>query len=68
MNKHFLNFTLAALVCSAMSASFTSCKDYDDDIDNIQNQIDKINVDQERHLDCRRYIIRYEQQSDLHSY
>lgn len=45
MNKHFLNFTLAALVCSAMSASFTSCKDYDDDIDNIQNQIDKINVD-----------------------
>lgn len=44
MNKHFLNFTLAALVCSAMSASFTSCKDYDGDIDNLQNQIDKMNV------------------------
>ncbi len=44
MNKHFLNFTLAALVCSAMSASFTSCKDYDDDIDNLQGQIDNINV------------------------
>ena len=45
MNKRFLNIALAALVCTAMPVSLSSCKDYDDDIDNLQGQIDGIKVD-----------------------
>lgn len=35
MNKRLLKITLLATVCLSMPASFTSCKDYDDDITEI---------------------------------
>lgn len=45
MNKGLTKFALLSLVCSMMPAAFTSCKDYDDDIDHLQGQIDAIKVD-----------------------
>lgn len=44
MNKGFLKIALLSAVCASMPLSFTSCKDYDDDIDNLQNQINAINT------------------------
>lgn len=48
MNKGILKIALLSLVCASMPASFTSCKDYDDDINKLQGQIDavKATVDQ----------------------
>ena len=43
MRKTFLKVSLLAVLGLGMSASFTSCKDYDSDIDNLQNQIDQLN-------------------------
>ena len=31
-------------MCTSMAVSYTSCKDYDSDIDNLQTQIDGIKV------------------------
>lgn len=45
MNKKFINGLLLATLVVGSAGSFTSCKDYDDDIDNLQSQIDAINVD-----------------------
>lgn len=42
MNKKFINGLLLATLLAGTAGSFTSCKDYDDDIDNLQNQIDAI--------------------------
>ena len=39
MNKGYLKIALLSLVCAAMPASFTSCKDYDDDIDRLSKEI-----------------------------
>lgn len=44
MNKRFLNIAMAALLLGGSATGFVSCKDYDDDIDNLQGQIDQINV------------------------
>lgn len=44
MNKRFLNIAMAALLLGGSATGFVSCKDYDDDIDNLQGQIDAINV------------------------
>ncbi len=44
MNKRFINVLLVASLVSAASVGFTSCKDYDDDINNLQTQIDGIKV------------------------
>ena len=44
MNKGLTKFALLSPVCSMMPATFTSCKDYDDDIDNLQVAIDAIKV------------------------
>lgn len=44
MNKKFINVLLSATLVTAASACFTGCKDYDDDIDNLQEQINKINT------------------------
>ena len=42
MKKRFMNaLLLGALVCASTS-TFVSCKDYDDDINNLQTQIDKL--------------------------
>ncbi len=43
MNKKFLSAILfgKALMVSS-TGTFVSCKDYDDDIDNLQGQIDKL--------------------------
>ena len=38
MNKKFINGLLLATLLAGTAGSFTSCKDYDDDIDNLQNQ------------------------------
>lgn len=44
MNKKFINgFLLASLIVGS-AGTFTSCKDYDDDIDNLQQQVDAINI------------------------
>lgn len=42
MNKKFLSVTVLSLLAATMSTGFTSCEDYDDDIDNLQVQIDGI--------------------------
>ena len=42
MNKGILKIALLSLVCAAMPASFTSCKNYDDDINNLQDQLDVV--------------------------
>lgn len=42
MRKTFLKVSLLAVLGLGLSASFTSCKDYDDDIKNLQDQIDAI--------------------------
>lgn len=39
MNKKFLSAILFGAVAVASTGSFVSCKDYDDDIDNLQTQI-----------------------------
>ena len=44
MNKKHLKIALLSLMCTSMALSYTACKDYDDDIDNLQNQIDGIKV------------------------
>lgn len=44
MNKRYLKVALLAAVCASMPFSFTSCKDYDDDINNLQNQINAVNT------------------------
>ncbi len=42
MNKGFLKIALLSAMCASMPFSFYSCKDYDDDIDNLQNQINSV--------------------------
>lgn len=41
MNKKFLNAILFGAMISASTSTFVSCKDYDDDIDQLQMQIDQ---------------------------
>ncbi len=43
MRKTFLKVSFFSLLTLGMAASFTSCKDYDDDIQNLQTQIDEMN-------------------------
>ena len=40
MNKKFLNAILFGALMASSTGTFVSCKDYDDDIDNLQGQID----------------------------
>lgn len=40
MNKKFLSVILFGALLTASTGTFVSCKDYDDDIDNLQEQID----------------------------
>ncbi len=42
MRKKYLSALLFGALLFASAGTFTSCKDYDDDIDNLQNQIDKL--------------------------
>ena len=39
MNKKFLSVILFSALMVGTAGTFTSCKDYDDDIDNLQEQI-----------------------------
>lgn len=41
MNKRFLSTLLTGAIFLAATSMFVSCKDYDDDIKNLQSQIDK---------------------------
>ena len=41
MNKRFLSTLLFGALFIASTSMFVSCKDYDDDIKNLQTQIDK---------------------------
>ena len=45
MRKTFLKVSLFSLLTVGMATSFTACKDYDDDIDNLQTQIDAMQKD-----------------------
>lgn len=40
MRKNFLGTLLMGALITASVGTFTSCKDYDDDINNLQTQID----------------------------
>ena len=40
MRKKYLSALLFGALLFASAGTFTSCKDYDDDIDNLQQQID----------------------------
>ena len=42
MNKKFLSAVLFGALMVSSTGTFTSCKDYDDDIDNLQGQIDGV--------------------------
>jgi len=42
MNKKFLSAILFGALMVTSTGTFVSCKDYDDDIDNLQTQIDKL--------------------------
>ena len=41
MKKKFLSVTLFSALMIGATGTFTSCKDYDDDIKNLQEQLDK---------------------------
>ena len=41
MNKKFLSAILFGALMVSSTGTFVSCKDYDDDIDNLQEQINK---------------------------
>ena len=41
MNKKFLSAILFGALMATSAGTFVSCKDYDDDINNLQEQIDK---------------------------
>ena len=42
MNKKFLSVILFSALMVGTAGTFVSCKDYDDDIENLQKQIDKL--------------------------
>jgi peptidoglycan hydrolase CwlO-like protein len=42
MNKKFLSAVLFGALMVSSTGTFVSCKDYDDDIDNLQGQIDGV--------------------------
>ena len=42
MNKKYLSVILFGALMLGTAGTFTSCKDYDDDISNLQTQIDKL--------------------------
>ena len=44
MNKKFLSVILFSALMVGTAGTFTSCKDYDDDIENLQGQIDMVMV------------------------
>lgn len=48
MNKKYLNVILFSALIMGTTGTFTSCKDYDDDISNLQTQIDanKVTLDE----------------------
>ena len=41
MNKKFLSVILFSALMVGTAGTFVSCKDYDDDIENLQKQIDE---------------------------
>ena len=45
MRKKYLSALLFGALLFASAGTFTSCKDYDDDINNLQEQIDKVAAD-----------------------
>ncbi|MBQ8501305.1 MAG: hypothetical protein IJ494_03220 [Bacteroides sp.] len=48
MNKKYLNALLLGAMLTGSVGTFVSCKDYDDDISNLQSQIDATNVTLEK--------------------
>ena len=47
MNKKYLSVILFGALMLGSTGTFTSCKDYDDDINNLQEQVDGIKADLE---------------------
>ena len=45
MRKKYLSALLFGALLFASAGTFTSCKDYDDDIKNLQEQVDKVVTD-----------------------
>ena len=45
MNKKFLSVILFSALMVGTAGTFTSCKDYDDDIDSLNEKVDKLTKD-----------------------
>ena len=45
MNKKFLSAILFGALMVSSTGTFVSCKDYDDDIDNINKELSTLKVD-----------------------
>ena len=59
MNKKYLSVILFGALMLGTTGTFTSCKDYDDDINNLQEQVDGIKADLETlkaQVDAGKYI------------
>ncbi|MBQ3362120.1 MAG: hypothetical protein IJG46_08300, partial [Prevotella sp.] len=51
MNKKFLSTLLMGALFIASVSVFTSCKDYDEDIQNLQTQVDGLKSDLNKRID-----------------
>ncbi len=56
MNKKFLSVTLFSALMVGTAGTFTSCKDYDDDIDQINKELTDIKSSLSAKVDAGKYV------------
>lgn len=67
MNKKYLSVILFGALMLGSTGTFTSCKDYDDDINNLQEQVDGIKADLEAlqaQVDAGKYVTNITKKGD----
>ena len=67
MNKKFLSVILFSALMVGTAGTFTSCKDYDDDISNLQTQVDGIKADLaalQAKVDAGKYVTNITKEGD----
>ena len=67
MNKKYLSVILFGALMLGSTGTFTSCKDYDDDINNLQEQVDGIKADLEAlqaQVDAGKYVTNITKEGD----
>ena len=67
MNKKYLSVILFGALMLGTTGTFTSCKDYDDDINNLQEQVDGIKADLEAlqaQVDAGKYVTNITKEGD----